>query len=1354
MGIREDLLNYKRQSLENPAVTKAVEDTQNLRNSVFRDAGDAVTEWAQGAIQGAEEVGRAAAQVGAVAPEAVTDLGVDTELPQATPEQQQALNWYSDASNTFQDETVAPVAVAAALTGTGYGFMAMAPFIAKKILKDAEAKGTGTAVTDFALDSIPIYGTYRMTQEEGFSEFAEAHPLRALGLALAGEADTVFPVMATARMARKSYLMKVKKKTPAEAEQIVTGEFDLKKGKIDKAAETEDAVFYSKTPSENLKAYKRPEKTFKATKLKDNEMEPTMNPKVSKEVDDLLVEGITKARQQRQADMEFFKDGLGQEVKPLESTLTGTVHINDIWKTANSITPIRAGRLRAGKNVLGYFETKTEGIRTRSFQNFETIAHEVGHFIDKRLGLKGADEELIRNATAKWGDAYTPQQRRAEGIAEFTAEYMFNPEVAKKNFPEYYEIFTKGLSSNADLSAKVDKLSNQIRRWHYQSPEAQVRGNISIYGDQQRSLRDRADKAFTSVYRAWVDDTKGIRDVIKDTVGDVERAEDPAALAQAIKSQVPGRIALLLGDTNIPTEYAISVLEKIYNTPLNRVTFKDVLAPLKAVSDKPEYKEYLAKTGLKDMYEAFNSYITAKHFIEIINEMNRRRVEAIDEELKLIQQKVETLQKEKDVESVKTDLISLWERKNILEKKKEAILAGKDDFKTPNPKTAYEKVVNEAPSALRRASNRLRNFNNNLLNIAVANDLLKQSTAKYFRQTYPYYVPVYRDFSIEAGQLTTIGQKAANSYVNIDNFYKSLNKKGSDRAVVDPLLQMEKATSRLIKNVESNKVAKAVVKLAQEEGGSDIAIRVSGTNPSAARNIFTVWIKGKKEAWQVIPEELYDYLANANKDEAYVALDVVRKLAKTSAKTLRIGATTSPFYMIANFLKDSVFAGLSSQTGMKPFFSALNGFMYRKDKELMAKFYAEGVPFSTYVGSNGDITSRLRSYSTKETGVKATKGYKMLSLALDKALRASNAFEEAPRLVEFKRMLDKGASLDQAGDAARDLTLNFARAGTKGRQVNQYTAFFNAAIQGTDKFVRLLEPSRRKETLFKGIMYLTLPSLALWMQNKDKDWYRDINYSDKMKYWFWEAAPDVILRIPKPDIAGYIFASVPERIMDMAMTQDVKATDGMSAYLLSNTLPDFVPTPILIAGEVMLNKDTYRGRDIVSAKDQQKEPKDQYNLYTSEVAKGIGQVTGWSPLLIDHALKGQTGSSGTFFLGIMDKVLKDNQTPTRKPTELTRFTHALGKRTRTSEVFYDGLDKLEKQYNSRGDRKKGKALEGMRSAKRRVDEYRRKITKVLNNASLSGDQKRAKMDEYEAKIQQIQRKANSKYLNYKYIQQQ
>lgn len=1297
MGIREDLLNYKRPSLENPAVTKAVEDTQNLRNSVFRDAGDAVTEWAQGAIQGAEEVGRAAAQVGAVAPEAVTDLGVDTELPQATPEQQQALNWYSDASNTFQDETVAPVAVAAALTGTGYGFMAMAPFIAKKILKDAEAKGTGTAVTDFALDSLPIYGTYRMTQEEGFSEFAEAHPLRALGLALAGEADIVFPVMATARMARKGYLMKVKKKTPAEAEQIVTGEFDLKKGKIDKVAETEDAVFYSKTPSENLKAYKRPEKTFKATKLKDNEMEPTMNPKVSKEVDDLLVEGITKARQQRQADMEFFKDGLGQEVKPLESTLTGTVHINDIWKTANSITPIRAGRLRAGKNVLGYFETKTEGIRTRSFQNFETIAHEVGHFIDKRLGLKGADEELIRNATAKWGDAYTPQQRRAEGIAEFTAEYMFNPEVAKKNFPEYYEIFTKGLSSNADLSAKVDKLSNQIRRWHYQSPEAQVRGNISIYGDQQRSLRDRADKAFTSVYRAWVDDTKGIRDVIKDTVGDVERAEDPAALAQAIKSQVPGRTALLLGDTNIPTEYAISVLEKIYNTPLNRVTFKDVLAPLKAVSDQPVYKEYLAKTGLKDMYEAFNSYATAKHFLELYKVFG-------------------------------------------------------DDFKAPNPKETYEKVVANAPAALRRSSELLRQYNDNLLDIAVANDLLAKETADYFKKTYPYYVPAQRDFSIETG-VSSVSQRGANSYVNIDNFYKSLNKKGSDRAVVDPLLQMEKATSRLIKNVESNKVAKAVVKLAQEEGGSDIAIRVSGTNPSAARNIFTVWIKGKKEAWQVIPEGMYDLLANATKEEAFIALDTIKKLGRMSAKTLRIGATTSPFYMLANFLKDSVFAGLSSQTGMKPFFSALNGFMYRKDKELMAKFYAEGVPFSTYVGSNGDITSRLRSYSTKETGVKATKGYKMLSLALDKALRASNAVEEAPRLVEFKRMLDKGFSLDQAGDAARDLTINFARAGTAGRQVNQYTAFFNAAIQGTDKFLRLLRDNP-KETMAKGVAYLTIPSLALWMWNKDKDWYRDINYSDKMKYWFIEAAPDVILRIPKPDIAGYIFASVPERIMDMAMTQDVKATEGMSAYLFENTLPNPVPTPILVAGEIMLNKDTYRDRDIVSAKDQQKEPKDQYNLYTSEVAKGIGQVTGWSPMLIDHALKGQTGSLGNFFLTAFDVMAKDNQTPTRKPTELTRFTHALGKRTRTSEVFYDGLDKLEKQYNSRGDRKKGKALEGMRSAKRRVDEYRRKITKVLNNASLSGDQKRAKMDEYEAKIQQIQRKANSKYLNYKYIQQQ
>ena len=71
-------------------------------------------------------------------------------------------------------------------------------------------------------------------------------------------------------------------------------------------------------------------------------------------------------------------------------------------------------------------------------------------------------------------------------------------------------------------------------------------------------------------------------------------------------------------------------------------------------------------------------------------------------------------------------------------------------------------------------------------------------------------------------------------------------------------------------------------------------------------------------------------------------------------------------------------------------------------------------------------------------------------------LNFNQIVEEAPRLAEFKRALAKGYSPQKAGAKARDLTLNFARAGTQGRQWNRYSAFFNATIQGFDKFCRMM----------------------------------------------------------------------------------------------------------------------------------------------------------------------------------------------------------------------------------------------------------------------------------------------------------
>lgn len=58
----------------------------------------------------------------------------------------------------------------------------------------------------------------------------------------------------------------------------------------------------------------------------------------------------------------------------------------------------------------------------------------------------------------------------------------------------------------------------------------------------------------------------------------------------------------------------------------------------------------------------------------------------------------------------------------------------------------------------------------------------------------------------------------------------------------------------------------------------------------------------------------------------------------------------------------------------------------------------------------------------------------------------------------------------------------------------------------------------------------------------------------------------------------------------------------------------------------------------------------------------------------------------------------------------------------------------------------------MLSAKKQIDAHRKTYNGLLNDEKLDGATKRTKLDEINKKINAIQRKANQRYLNYKYIQ--
>jgi hypothetical protein len=234
--------------------------------------------------------------------------------------------------------------------------------------------------------------------------------------------------------------------------------------------------------------------------------------------------------------------------------------------------------------------------------------------------------------------------------------------------------------------------------------------------------------------------------------------------------------------------------------------------------------------------------------------------------------------------------------------------------------------------------------------------------------------------------------------------------------------------------------------------------------------------------------------------------------------------------------------------------------------------------------------------------------------------------------------------------------------------------------------------------------------------------------------------------------------SVIERLFDYAWMHDdskelLKTSIEDTIGLL---MPSFMPTAALPLLENMTNYSFFRAKPIVDARHEKALPADQYNEYTSEIAKGIGGALDVSPMKIDNAFYGYTGSLGRLFLNASDTVLRDNQRPSKKWQEQTRFAYAPnGGSTRTSDIFYDTFNKMEAEHASSqihgAKSKASKELLGMRKANAAVKVFDRQIREVQGKQDLTGDQKRAQIDALRLKRNLVQRKANQKYAGFKYI---
>lgn len=963
--------------------------------------------------------------------------------------------------------------------------------------------------------------------------------------------------------------------------------------------------------------------------------------------------------------------------------------------------PITQGKFR--QHALGIFKVKPEVIRLKNTKDLETLYHETGHFLDKELGLydKRFKGELMDLGQPVSRDSYTDKEVIKEGIAQFVMYYTVDNNKVKQSSPQFYAFFETKLNENPNIKDLIGTLQAATKNYIEQDPMKRILGNVSLNG-QKPNLAEKVNlhKLYTSVF----DELHPLQQAVqKITGGERINAESDPFLRASLLRGVAGKIEAILKYGPIDGN----------NKKLSK-GFEEIIQPIE-----------------KDL-DTFRAYAVAKHAKELMDKGKATGINIQD--------------------------INYAIRKYDAE---------------------YEPILKE-----------LVEFQNNVLKQLVDSGVLSAEGYQNITEAYEYYIPFQRVIDTTQGGGKGKGYQARNPVHRI---------KGSTRDIIDPLESIIKNTFITTTMADRNRVGKSLADLADKYEGSgkvmdkvpprmigksftldEIAkvLREAGvetegidmdamatvfrpTGYTSKDNVITVFNNGDPTYYEVFDDDLYRAFTAMDKEKTP---DMVIKILSIPANILRAGATgLNPDFISRNILRDTVFAGISSQYNFIPFIDSLKGLAHvLKQDDVFQKWLYSSAANSEMVSVDRDNLKKMLE-DLFDTSAKS-KAMNIVTHPLD-IIRALSAFsEDATRVGVYAKALkkegDSVSGMMLAGLASRETTLDFNKFGKDTRNANKIIAFFNATLHGNATIINAFRRDKAK-FLMRSLLYITLPSIALYMMNHDDPEYEQMQQYQKDLFWMFKAG-DVWLRIPKPPGLGMIFGTLPERFMDYMIKENPKAMDGWKEQFAGDIFPNFVPTALLPWMEVVANYDTFRKINIVPQSERYTKPSEQYSAYTSTVAKAIGQIFNLSPRKIDHLIKGYAAGVGTTAAQVVGKGLEvtglvkgtvkpDAPWQTKVPI-LKGLVVEPYRSSKSIDDLYSTLDDLEKEYNQlKGEKDielsqfpKASQLRKLRKTRDLLTDIRRDYNKTYADNKISSAQKKKKLSELNMKMINLSRQALGK----------
>lgn len=891
----------------------------------------------------------------------------------------------------------------------------------------------------------------------------------------------------------------------------------------------------------------------------------------------------------------------------------------------------------AQRGAEGWFNRETNAIRMKQAEDLVTGAHEAGHSLhtfalkDQQHFPAAVSIELTRLGRDLYGPKPPNSGYIREGMAEYVAKYLIGDDMTK-DAPAVHSWVRSNMP--AEKLKALDAARELYEKWDVAGSVGRVKGKmVDVDTSFVSRMRDGLDKLVRMASpKMWTNKFSGLDEAMREVT-------DQLGLTEVHPMQDVARLGAALEKNATGSAYA-AVTEGVPD-----------LAGKKAGGG---LKDALEKIPFKQL-EDFAAYAYARRAVD------------------------------------------LWERREY-----DPTTGKRTGNPTPiNPgislKDAKQAAQQLESPEFRDALDKVTEWSNHLIDYVVKSGGLTPEEAVIIREANPVYVPLKRFFeeSVQRGEsgggggglkrIKGSGRSVLNPVYSLVEHAATMIRLGDRlrvaRAVadlVDPVNVGQSGTKgygglawfaeKIQAPKDSTSFGVADIKKQLEAAGADLTgadlgrvltVFQNAKEYHGKQNIISIVRNGTREFYEVDPR-VYEVLMRTEPH----AVNPVMQALQAAKRGVQLGATglNAGFSLVSNVLRDMPTSSIYSKSpGLVTPIDTFKAVWKEIQKSPEAQRWERGGgSMSTLIGQDRLASRRIIEEMLAKTPTE--KGWVTFKHPVDALRKGLGIFESGPRIAEYERMLkvyeqkygvDSEAAHLMAMLASKDVTVNFTRAGIVSEAINRIVPFFNARIQGASKFYRTFggdylesrgtarQPDAGKAALAataKAMAWITVPTFALWVANKDEEWYQELPAWQKGAFWVW--SPDhgkTKYRIPKPMELGWVFGSLPEAAWDYAYRQNKRGVMDALAGTVNSLMPidvtrgasslaDLIPAGAKPLLEFGINYDAFRNRPIVDPfLERRKLPKDQYQRQTSETAKKLGEWLNISPSKIDHLAGGLTG---------------------------------------------------------------------------------------------------------------------------------